>query len=262
MSMLKLNNKIITLGGSVVTAIDYPVKGDLINMDLDGNGNKTYRVLSMDGKVAKMLSMSDTNASQVWDSNNPTITMGTLSVAKYADSNLDTYLNTTWYNTLNTNAKSAIIAQTITQDAWYWKDRVGDSSVYSGTYGASVPGTNNYSISKYANAESTIGNRYIYVLGAQDIIDYLNDINVQIDTSAILRNVNIWKMFWNKTTQPNYSYSWLRSADAEYSHKALQIGAGYGVLVSGIISTGAKIRPAFQIDLSKIPFTKTTEVIS
>ena len=43
LSILKLNNKIITLGGSVVTAIDYPVKGELINMDLDGNGNKTLR---------------------------------------------------------------------------------------------------------------------------------------------------------------------------------------------------------------------------
>lgn len=65
LSILKLNNKIITLGGSVVTAIDYPVKGELINMDLDGNGNKTYRVLKADNTTAECLAMYECNTSTI-----------------------------------------------------------------------------------------------------------------------------------------------------------------------------------------------------
>ena len=36
-----------------------PVKSDLINLDLDGNGAKQYRVLSMNGDVAKVMAMYD-----------------------------------------------------------------------------------------------------------------------------------------------------------------------------------------------------------
>lgn len=53
MSILKLNNKIITLGGSVIKT--YPAtKSNLINMNLDNNENKTpKKVLKMDSDAAK-----------------------------------------------------------------------------------------------------------------------------------------------------------------------------------------------------------------
>ena len=53
MSILKLNNKIITLGGSVIKTSP-AIKSNLINMNLDNNENKTpKKVLKMDGDVAK-----------------------------------------------------------------------------------------------------------------------------------------------------------------------------------------------------------------
>ena len=264
MSILKLNNKIITLGGSVATAIDYPVKGELINMDVDGNGNKTYRVLSIDGKVAKVLGMNDISTSQVWGNGTAnTVIMNGRAVAKYQDSDLDTYLNTTWYNTLSNAAKGAIVPQIIKQDAWEWGDDSGNPT-YSGTYGESIPGTESYYISKHA--ELTIEEKNVYALSMQEVTDYLNDSNTQVDVSAVLRNVNIWKMFWNaEVHSSNYSNLWLRSARMGGS------GPGMVWIVAGIVGSldvvgssynNGAIRPAFNIDLSKIPFTKTTEVIS
>lgn len=266
MSILKLNNKIITLGGSVVTAIDYPIKGDLINMDLDGNGNKTYRVLSIDGKVAKVLGMSDIDYDQNW-SNGTTCEMGTLTVLQYADSTLDTYLNTTWYNTLNDISKKAIVPKIITQDAWYLNSFDQGSPIYTGTCGTTVPGTENCVAGKCTATELTIGNRNVYALSVQEVIDYLSDENMRIDKSAILRNVNIWKTFWNTETSPGTGASplWLRSAiadDGRMKSNACRVRNDRGAFYAGRYSGSQNIRPAFQIDLSKIPFIKTTEVIS
>ena len=53
MSILTLNNKIITLGGSVIKTSP-ATKSNLINMNLDNNENKTPKKVSkMDGDVAK-----------------------------------------------------------------------------------------------------------------------------------------------------------------------------------------------------------------
>ena len=53
MSILTLNNKIITLGGSVIKTSP-ATKSNLINMNLDNNENKTPKKVSkMDSDVAK-----------------------------------------------------------------------------------------------------------------------------------------------------------------------------------------------------------------
>ena len=53
MSILTLNNKIITLGGSVIKTSP-ATKSNLINMNLDNNENKTLKkVLKMDSDVVK-----------------------------------------------------------------------------------------------------------------------------------------------------------------------------------------------------------------
>lgn len=235
-----------------VTASFMPVKGNIISVNMTGSASN-YRVLSVSGTVVKLLGMTDI-ASKVYDGDNTTTTMGGITVQKYASSDLDTYLNTTWYNTLSTTAKDAIVAQTITQDAWYWNS--SGSPSYSGTYGTSVPGTSSYTISKYAGGTLTVGSRYVYALGVQDIIDYLNDGSVQVDTSAILRNVNIWKMYWNTTTKPsNYSYPWLRSAYADGSYYAWHVYGYDGRVVRDGVDYSLAVRPAFNLDLSKISYT-------
>lgn len=88
-------------------------------MDLDGKGAKQYRVLSMNGDVAKIMAMYDT-LKGAYNSTNTTTTMGTLTVQKYEGSTIDTYLNTTWYNTLTSATKAAIVPEIVICDAWYW----------------------------------------------------------------------------------------------------------------------------------------------
>ena len=229
-----------------------PVKGDLINLDLDGQGAKQYRVLSMDGDVAKVVAMYDTLKS-AYNSKSTTTTIGNLTVQKYEGSTLDTYLNTTWYNTLTSATKAAIVPENVVCDAWYW-DSTGDPD-YTGTYGSSVPGTSNYTISKYNGGTLNLGNRNVFALGVQDVIDYLNDSSVQVDTSAILRNVNIWKMFWNDEVSHSDKYLWLRSSDADNSKFAWYVVGYYGSLGSSGVSSSSVVRPALNLDMSKIQYT-------
>ena len=238
---------------SVVDKTPLAVKGNILSMDLDGQGAKQYRVLSMNGDVAKVVAMYD-DLTSIWRNDySITTTMGTLTVAKYEGSDIDTYLNTTWYNTLKDNVKAAIVPENVVCDAWYWGN-TGDPD-YTGTYGSSVPGTSNYTISKYAGGTLNIGERNVFALGVQDVIDYLNDSSVQVDTSAILRNVNIWKMFWNDEVSHSGKYLWLRSSRADYSDSAWNVSGAYGYLGYNGVNVSYVVRPALNLNLNQIEFT-------
>lgn len=233
-----------------------PPKGTLIYLNLDGGGNKLYRILSTNGSICRIMAMYDTVTSK-YNNSSVMTTMGTLKVQQYKDSTLDTYLNTTWYNTLMDNVKTAIVPENIIQDAWYNTD--AGSPVYTGTYGTSVPGTSNYTASKYNRGTLNVGSRKVFVLGVQDIIDYLSDESMRVDTTAILRNVNIWKMFWNTETQPSSTANLrLSSAHANNSYGQVKaIFSNNGILTNIYYdsSTNIYIRPVLNIDLSKISFT-------
>lgn len=236
-----------------VTPFEAPAKGTIISMDLDGNGAKNYRVLSSEGEVAKVVAMYD-DLTNTWRNDyTVTTTMGDLTVAKYEDSDIDTYLNTTWYGTLKDSVKAAIVPENVVCDAWYWGN-TGDPD-YTGTYGTSVPGTSNYTISKYAGGTLNIGERNVFALGVQDVIDYLNDSSVQVDTTAILRNVNIWKMFWNDEVQHSGKYPWLRSSYAGNSNNAWDVFGIDGSLVVDYVGNSRVVRPALNLNLSKVDFS-------
>ena len=256
MGIIMLNNKVLMSGNQMALYVPPPPivpKGSIVNLNLDGQGAKQYRVIKCNGNVAQVMAMYDTLISK-WNSDtSKTTTIGTLTVAKYEGSDIDTYLNTTWYNTLTSTAKAAIVPENVVCDAWYWGD-TGDPD-YTGTYGSSVPGTSNYTISKYAGGTLNIGNRNVFALGVQDVIDYLNDSSIQVDTTAILRNVNIWKMFWNDEVPHSGKYPWLRSSFADYSDSAWSVDGDIGGLGSRSVSISNVVRPALNLDMSKIQYT-------
>nr|DAG45241.1 MAG TPA: hypothetical protein [Caudoviricetes sp.] len=224
------------------TADDFlPTKGDLITMNLDGT-DRQYRVLKRDGNVAEVLTMWNVSTRQQFH--------GSRNV--YSGSDLDTYLNSTWYNTLSSDAKNAIVPKNITQDSWYFGS--SGSPQYSGTRGNTVPGSSSYTISKGSDNYSAIGSRYVYAMSVQEVLDYLSDNSVLVDTSGMLRNQNIWKMFWNRTTEIS-EYPWLRSATAGRSGYACYVYGFYGCLSLTDVYNDYAVRGALQIDLSKIPFT-------
>ena len=225
----------------------YPVKGDLITMSL---GNATpaagtqdlYRVLNISGSVAEVVAMYDISTSQQF---------GTSQV--YSGSLLDTALNTTWYNTLSTEAKAAIVDKTFKQDSWYWG--ASGSPVYSGYYGTSNPGTTSYSVSLANASFGSEITRKVYALSVQDVLDYVTDTSVG---DGKLQNYNIWNMFWNTTSQPsNITYPWLRSAYASTSSNVWIVSGNDGdVNYNFYYARSDASRPAFKIDLSKISWKK------
>ena len=255
MSILKLNNKIITLGGSIVNYTPLATKGDLINIDLDGNGDKTYRVLAINGNVAKLLGMSDISTSQKYNatSKTGTFTNGTTGQL-YAGSDLDIYLNTTWYNTLTSTVKAAIVPESRTQYMYAYYDKPNTPNTPTYTYQYQF----NWSDSDYGNANLTdsilIGNRNIFALDLKDIFDYFGKV-------CITSN-ELMELWTNQTRAVNGKYWWLSSAIADNPDNTWLVFSGVGYLDYYDVGSARAVRPAFNLDLSKIPFTKTTEVIS
>lgn len=255
MSILTNNGKVFTLNGSVLNYTPpLATKGDLLNMDLDGNGNKTYRVLAMNGNVAKLLGMSDISTSQKYNATSKTGTFTNGSTGQlYSGSDLDTYLNTTWYNTLTSTVKAAIVPESRTQYMYQFYDEPNTPNTPTYTYQYQW----HWSDSDYENANLTdsilIGNRNIFALDLKDIFDYFGKV-------CITSN-ELMELWTNQTSVVSSKYWWLSSADAADPNRAWGVYGGNGNLFKGLGGACA-VRPAFNIDLSKISFTKTTEVIS
>ena len=215
-----------------------PVKGDIITLD-----SKQYRVLKLNGTVAEVLCMYDANSSIMFDSassgyNNT-----------YAGKNIDTYCNNTFYSGLSAAMKNAIVDKTFTQDSWAWWDSAPTESHYTGKYGSS---TYYYLTLKNAAYGSSI-TRHCYCLSVQDVLDYLEATTSMGISDTTLTDTNIWKMFWNATTEQYGKYIWLRSA---YSSFAFGAQGDFGSLSYFDVRNPSAARPAFQIDLSKISWSK------
>lgn len=224
-------------------------------MDLDGNGDKQYRVLGINGNVAKLLGMSDISTSQKYNatSKTGTFTNGTTGQL-YAGSDLDTYLNTTWYNTLSSAAKAAIVPESRTQYMYQYYDEPSTPNTPTYTYQYQY----GWSDLDYENANLTdsilIGDRNVFALDLKDIFDYFGKVCI---TSNEL--IELWT---NQTSAVSGKYWWLSSADAVTPDYAWIVYGGSGDLSLDGVDYANAVRPAFNLDLSKISFTKTTEVIS
>lgn len=222
--------------GSVVS---YPNKGDLITLD-----NKEYRVLKTNGSVAEVLAMYDSNDLFAFDNDN----------AIYANSGIDTYCNSTFYGALSTSMKNAIVEKTFTQDKWSLTSGTSGgtgNTIYTGIDNES----NQYRIGLISTTYGTNISRKCYALSVQDVFDYLNVTTSMTAANTALNSTNIYKMFWNQTIS-NSDYIWLRSAcyydDVDCGFRA---DSDYGSLNYGDPVDSQTVRPAFQIDLSKISWT-------
>ena len=221
-------------------------KGQLITMNL-GNGAKQYRVVRVNGNIAECLAMYDAVTNQPWNSASQTTSFEGITCQRYAGSTLDTYLNGTFYGALSAEAKAAIVSTPVTQDVFYRDTGTARGNpVYHGTQGSS-----SYTVGRYTQNAIPVGNRYVYALSVQDVLDY---IGATPDNTA-LNSANIWQMFYNTTTAPSGNNVWLRTADAGNSAQVLYTGVGDGNLYNrAATDTGANraTRAAFSIDLTKI----------
>ena len=224
---------------SVTKAAAMPSKGDIITIE-----SKQYRVLTVTGNVAEVLAMYDASTSQKFDaSSNSNV---------YANSSLDVSLSQTFYNSLSTSMQNALVAKTFQQDSWYYGSNSSAIAKYNGTYQT----TNNYALSLMSTTFGASISRKCYVLSCQDVIDYLEVTTGMGSADTTLTTENVWRMFWNQTTSPGSTYPWLRSASSGSSRNAFSVYGSSGGLSYFNVDYACAVRPAFQIDLSKIEWSK------
>ena len=245
MGIVMLNNKVLMSGNQMALYIPPIVaKGSLVKMNLDGT-ERQYRILSVNGNVCKVMGMWD-DFKKVYNSTSTTTTFGSTTAQKYEGSTLDAYLNTTWYNTLSTEAKNAIVPENVVQYCYQYYDQPNTPNTptypYQYQYG--------WSDSDYDNADNvgnvTVGKRNVFALDLKDIFDYFDKVCITSDELMI--------MFWNSTTKVS-KYPWLRSSSADLSNSAWHVDGNYGSLSLNAVSLSRIVRPALNLDMSKIQYT-------
>ena len=235
------NGDTVTITDDSTVIVTKAVKGDLITIE-----DKQYRVLKTEGTVAEVLAMdaersiSTTKNSQV-----------------YAGNAFDTYCNEEFYNSLSTNMKNAIIEKTFNQDSWYYNEGTSSGSgnpIYRGVYG-----TTNYWLGLQTMAFGSSIMRKCYLLSIQDIIDYLGVTSDMTVDNTTLTNENLWKMFWNPATDTHVDGGDVRLRSnyvTSSKNYAFYINMKQGNLHNGQGWWSSGVVPAFQIDLSKISWSK------
>lgn len=194
---------------------DFSSKGNLVTI----NGTK-YRVLTINGTQAKVMSMASVGDS-AFNSSNVTTSFGSYTGQKYENSKLDQSMKN-YYNSLPEAIKAAIVPQTIKQ------------SMYS---------HDNPTRLAHKIAEIEVGQRYIYALDVDDVIEYLG--NDYSSGSPYVVN----KMFFDTTSLVS-RYVWLRSASPDHSNSAFFVYGESGFLGGDYHSNINEVRPAFVLDLS------------
>lgn len=240
-----LNNKVLVNQNKIALYIKQPpAKGSIVKMNLDGT-ERQYRVLSVNGNVCKVMGMWDDFTSKYNETSTTTI-FGSTTAQKYEGSTLDTYLNTTWYNTLSSEAKNAIAPENVVQYCYKYYDEPNTPNTPTYTYQYQY----NWTDSDYENADNvgnvTVGERNVFALDLKDIFDYIGKVCITSD--------ELMTMFWNSTTKVS-KYLWLRSSYADISSRAWYVDGGYGILTRNDATISYVVRPALNLDMSKIQYT-------
>lgn len=220
-------------------------KGALILIE-----NKPYRILKLNNNIAEVFAMyeyQEITDDMIGDSNT------------YDASAQDSLCNEQFYNSLSSQTKNAIVEKTFLQDAWVSKTsaQTGAIASYVSTWKNPITLVNSKETQSLMNAEYKPAiTRNCYLISTQDVIDYFAVTTTMDETNTTFTADNINSKFFGSfiphdSTQHKILF---RSA---YSGSTSQ----YQVLspLTGRVSTTqfnvkSYVRPAFQVDLSKISF--------
>ena len=206
---------------SVLTLEADPVeKGDLITID-----GSQYRVLKNTSGTEFLVIAMKTAASMVYGSNNT-----------YANSDIDNYLNTTWYGALSDAMKNAIVPKIIKQST-YNMLKPSDDTNYT-----SVSNEDMYWLVT-RTTEVEVGERKVYALDVDDVLEYL---------PVHFTWEEFKTMFLTDTTKTPAIK--LRSANGNLATGTFDANCNLGRLGLPKVETKGSVRPAFVIDLSQIDF--------
>ena len=247
MGIIMLNDKVLVNQNKIALyrpPFQPPAKGSIVKMNLDGT-ERQYRVLSVNGNVCKVMGMWDDFISK-YNETSTTTTFGSTTAQKYEGSTLDTYLNTTWYSTLTSAAKAAIVPENVVQYCYKYYDQPNTPNTPTYTYQYQY----NWDNSDYENADNvgnvTVGERNVFALDLKDIFNYFDKVCITSD--------ELMTMFWNSTTKIS-KYLWLRSSSADDSGAAWDVYGTTGNLNRIGATSSRVVRPALNLDMSKIQYT-------
>ena len=164
--------------------------------------------------------------------------------------------NETWYGTLTTEAKAAIVDTQLTQDTWRWE---GSGIPFKGTYTGindttGDPFTVNYTIYREENQHNINITRHCYALSVGEVLEYLGCTSMMNFSNTTLTKEAIWEMFYDQDTSPGESYIWLRSSCNHWDAYAMFLNGLDGNIAESCYNYYFQNRPAFKIDLSQIDF--------
>ena len=224
-NILKGRTLINGTGYDITFAPSLPRKGDLITMNLDGT-DRQYRVLKIvDGATVEVFRVQNLDEM-----------IGYSNSAEYAGNNIDVALNQTYYNTLTTAAKNAIVAKDINQYSY-----AGSNQWASGR-----ASTFYYPANKWLRYH--VGNRFVYALDLEDVEEYFDSKYTSNDLNTVF--------FQDYIGTSSDKRLWLRSMDTNHDDYAACILYGTYAVITGTPYYGQYgVQPAYQIDLSKIDFT-------
>ena len=207
---------------------DYINKGALINItagcveEAEEVGENTFRVLSVDGNNASVVSMCPYGESfEYYDGEEN---------YDYADSTLDKMMSE-YYDGLDSKIKNAIVPQNIRQEVWIDSGDYMYEPVYVPTG---------------MEATKPIGERSVYALGVGDVLDYIGS-----------DYYKVWELF--DEAYP-FDAFWLRSNESYtgFVYKAISYSPYAGKIFYDDISYSGTARPAFVIDLNKLDVKPST----
>ena len=241
-------------GSTPTPSVPVPNKGDIIYLNNEG---KSYRVLKVDGTKIKVLAMHDTTEMK-FDSETTNTT--------YAGSDLDNYLNGEtdgcFYYSLSDAIKSAIVPQNIVQKFY---DMHGSTNSQTNdnyyNFESVNPNSQLYIWYENTNESKEVGQRKVFTLGIEDIIEYF-------DGSKVIGLNPLLQMFYNSNyselgpngqtrTFDNAKSVWLSSyfENSEwpaYEIYALYMDLDFATVLSRDLSLNYSfaVRPAFVVDLA------------
>ena len=221
-------------------------KGKIITIE-----GKQYRVIKVASNVVEVVAMYDASTSQRFNDTSKTVTFSSDRPGQqYQGSDLDTYLNETFFATLSATMQSAIVPKAINQDMWDSRSSAPSRGIY---YHLTYSSGNYYyqdNSSGVAYGTAEVGSRNVYALSIRDVLDYLG-----VPENGDFADTDIWQMFWNDSGSHSGQYPWLRSAFAYDTGRVFFVSGSDGNFNLSNYNYSYRARPAFQIDLSKVEWT-------
>ena len=224
----------------------YPQKGDIISFDAFGDTTqKRFKVLKTENrKIATLLALDDYGTSEYNSSNTKATFDNGSQYISYENSTLDTLLNTTYYNALASNVKSAIVPTNVIQSGY----RI-TNTMYpypDDDFAIGIEGGAAYQYHKVA--QLVIGNRNCFVFDISDFAEYY-----EITEYKLLTKDKVAQLFFGQSSWPSDNVIWLRPASTYWSGSCAM--ASMSSFSSDDYSKTFKVRAMFRINLANINYT-------